>query len=213
MAELQKLGYKKSGLLTIPNPQILRPADPSKGIKIIPQKQKSNFLKNNSASLLQGVSLLGNMASSAANASNTDYNVKYGRGDTSTEDTIAAGVGNVFPIFGAAYAAGNAVGSLWNKANKYDEDGFNHASGFQRNAYMAAGYAFNPVGGISRSLRTGGKGDGARALMTLINPIGAGLLQQKEEQEQALERRDIADKVERSGYEQNKFTYMPNLDV
>jgi len=178
------------------------------------QRMNINFddpeTKKKIGNLTQGVSLLGNAASIGFDASNTDYNLQYGKFDRTIADAVG---GAISPIYSAVAAVGDAIGSAWNKSNKFDKYGYNHAGGFQRNAYYAAGGAADPFSNLTNIMSKGGEGSGYRSLVALFNPIGGSLLQQKADQERGLERRKTAETIEDSNFELNKFIYNPTFDV
>lgn len=159
--------------------------------------------------------MLGNTATSFINSGLSDNNLKYGASKTNElESSVGTGLSLINPAVGAAYSVVNSgfnvLESLVNTGNKYDEYGYNHAKGFQRGLSDFT-RNLNPISGVGRALSEGGEGSGVRALLSLTG-IG-GFVQGAYEQKVALERRKTADSIERSGYEQNKFSYMPNLDV
>jgi hypothetical protein len=182
-------------------------------------KSKAFFGNSNKVNALSsGISVAGQLGATALDSANTENNLKYGESNSGAlRSTAGSVVSAINPVAGLIYSGVNTVlstaGSAWNNSNKYDEFGYNHASKAQGASYIAAGYTFDPIGGMMRTAKTGGEGSGARMLMNLVNPIGAGIMQYKHEQEEGADLSQTRDMIRKSNYELNMFQHNPNLIV
>ncbi|MBN2617252.1 MAG: hypothetical protein JXR64_02945 [Spirochaetales bacterium] len=170
--------------------------------------------KFENASLIGG--MIGDIGSGLINSSLSENNLKYGASKTNAlEGQVGNAISMLNPAAGSIYNIANSglnvLESVVGTGDKYDDYGYNHASGLQRQVSSFT-KNLNPVSGIGRALGEGGEGSGFRALASTV-PILGSVLQSNYEQKEALDRRTTANKIEESGYQLNKFNYMPNLDV
>jgi len=174
-----------------------------------PEDEEQASKRATGSLISQGMGIASNMATTAMDSENTDYNLKYGSQSEAAKG-IKDAVGSAIPIFGAVNSVMNVGQSLLNKGNNYDKYGYNRN---QKHGamYMGLGGFFDPAGSAMRVLEEGGEGSGARALLSLTG--FGGIAQYNYEQKQALERKRVAELKEDSDWKLNQFNFTPNLDV